>query len=302
MDKKRLGSTAISAGLPGMVVIVMIMIIFGVYVGFTFTNTNTFKPVLVPSTAVSESSTRSETNATSAVFQIPTPSGSDTDTSLAISLQLSLAPSNGSLGEIVIREDLLNVLNTRNNVSAKQDWLYSPNYLNPFDPCGPPGPLGFAVFQGYYDRSNYSSATALTLYNSSIPFFCTTNIFPITYYLFNASSDVASSYTSNGPQYPSGEGFPLAVSYSTGGYWTGGYFQSSSEFHYFPRGTYTVIATDEWGQLVILHFDVVSPVITWPVTTVTVNPSTYSTCTSVTTTFVNYTSTETVTECRVLQS
>lgn len=295
MNSKRLNRSAVSAGISGLIVIVIVAVIFATYVGFTFSqSTSTTSTLPFPVTTVNETSTISYQ--TSTVYQIPTQSASDTNSTLGISLELKIVLSNDS-GWPVISAQVLNIKNVQNNVSAADEWRYPSDSLNPFSPCGAIGPLGFAVFQGYYNLSNFSSANALTLYNSNVSYTCTTISSPIVYFIFNASSNFASPYSSNGPQYPSIGGVPMSVDYMTSGYWTGSVYQSDAEYHYFSPGTYTVIAADEWGGLVILHFVVTQGIATIPISTIS-STAYISVCSSITTTILNYTSILTVTECK----
>ena len=81
-------------------------------------------------------------------------------------------------------------------MTAADDWPY-PNTSS--IPCGnyDQFPTEFAVLQGHYDMSNYTSASALTLYDPGDFYSCPTEVFPGPYLLFAPLSDnVSRSYSS----------------------------------------------------------------------------------------------------------
>ena len=181
--------SAISLGVVSLVVIAIILIVgFGVFLS-TILNTGT-----TSTSSGSNSSTQSTTPATSTSI-MPTQSSSNSLSGLR--LDLFVAPSNLSYGE-VINVDEYNALNSLNNVRNNNEFQYPANSLNPYDPCGLIGPVGFAVFQGYFDLSNYTTATALRLYNETGDTCITTVSVQDSYYSFQPRSDLATLV------YPSG--------------------------------------------------------------------------------------------------
>jgi len=49
----------------------------------------------------------------------------------------------------------------------------------------------------------------------------------------------------------------VSLSFTTEGYWTGGQYSGTpASFQEFPSGTYTVLAADEWGKVVLSYFTV----------------------------------------------
>lgn len=285
---------AISLGISALIVIVLILVVgFGVFLNSTFNTTQTTSAN--PGT-INTSSNNSSSPATTATTAFYSESQQSLNSTSGLRLDLVVAPSNGSLGSIVININEYNTLDQVNNVTIENNWNYSEQYLNPFDGCGLTEPLGLAIFQGYYDLANYTRASALTLYNTSVAISCTTTVnVPTSYYSIRAQSDQAAVV------YPSTNfvdlNTTLSLSFTTKGYWTGGIGSgSSAAFHVFPSGNYTVLAADEWGKVVLVHF-VISGTGS---TTASSQPQTTSTgygCTSTTTTFVNVTVTRTATEC-----
>ena len=239
---------AISLGAVSLVVVAIILIVgFGVFLS-TILNTGT-----TSTSSGSSTSTQSTTPATSTSIS---PTQSSSNSSSGLRLDLFVAPSNGSVGSLVINVDEYNTLSVANNISLMNEWQYPPTSLNPYDPCGAPSVVGFAVIHGYYNLSNYTKANALTLYNTTFAFTCTTTYVGDYHYLFLPDSNVAIISYSGQTLY----NFSTLLSFSTRGYWTGGYGVGvgSATFHDFPQGNYTVLAADEWGKVVLVHFEVSS--------------------------------------------
>lgn len=187
-----------------------------------------------------------------------TTSSSTMNASIGLQLELQLsANSGGSLG---ISVDELNILNSTNNITAESDWAYPPAFLNPDSECdvslpyfGPETPFGFAVLQGYYGVNNFTAAKALPLYNTSEISSCVhysatfSSVNP--YYSFAPLSNQGNYF------YPGVQIHQFdSVTITTFGYWTGGISVPPVLFHRFTPGEYTVLAADEWGQIVLLHY------------------------------------------------
>ena len=221
-----------------------------------------------PSSTTSSSivdSTYSQATASSSI-QIPALSSSSASNA-SLGLRLDLQLSTNSRGYLTIEADEYDMDNSTNNATASDRWAYSAASLDPFNSCGAtPVPLGFAIFSGYYGKENYSMAQALTLWNATVATPCATNI-PIASFGFLPQSDAAVAYSSSHQIIYTTN---TSMQYAGVGYWTG--FVASLQppvFHSFASGAYTVLAADEWGQVVLLHFDVVSTV----TTTTTTSPS-----------------------------
>ena len=168
-------------------------------------------------------------------------------------LNLNLQVNAGGNGTFTVTAYESNLLSSVNNVTEANQWKYPVDLLNPANNCAPTNnPVGFAIFQGYYGMSNYTSGKALPLYNTNVEFHCTENIYP-NEYVFQPLSDSISVY--NHGQFETNG--TASLSLLTGGYWTGGAgTPTSASFSEF-RGVYTVLAADEWGNVLLLHFTVV---------------------------------------------
>jgi hypothetical protein len=177
--------------------------------------------------------------------------------------------SNGG-ANITISVEELNLLDSVNNQTQTNQWKYPSESLNPYDNCDSNGPVGFAIFQGYYGMDNYSQARSLYLYNTTYVSLCTMNSSPFVY-LFAPMSDYISVYLGGQPYYNG----TAAISFATSGYWTGGAGTSSpATFNSFPSGVYTILGADEWGDVVLLHFTVIGS------STGSVTTSSLTTCAS----------------------
>lgn len=178
--------------------------------------------------------------------------------SLELRLYLNTSSSSGPGVSVSMFADAYNPSSSTANVTAANDWVVP---LGGTDgaPCGDEGQtVGFAIAQGYYTSSTITAAKLLDLVNPSATYNC-----PIyfgygsaTGFLFQPMSDGGASYGCIGvsPRCLTGNAtatynlFPLTVT---------GYYQGDT-FTGFPQGTYTVLAEDEWGALVLAYFEVSS--------------------------------------------
>lgn len=241
---------ALSLGVASLVIIVIILIVgFGLYLETALnssTTTSNHTSATPPSSSTNTVFFKGNTRTT---VTYPPTSTYSTFPASGLRLQLSISPSNYSVRLLVFNAEEYNKLNSVNNVSLAKDWKYSQFKLNPYNPCGLSGPVGFAVFQGYYDQTNYTRAKTLPLYNDTVTFACTTTIGEHgSFYSIEPNSDQATFFSSGSTQYPT----TLSSSFTTKGYWNNG------SFHNFSPGPYTVLGADEWGKIVIVHIVVSS--------------------------------------------
>jgi len=167
-------------------------------------------------------------------------------TGLRLDLNLSTDPSSG----LIVKLDEYNTLGSANNVSAANQWQIPKDNLTGYCTTNL---MGFAVYMGNYELNNYTLGEPLALNPPNVQMNCSLANQP-TYYLFDPDSSLASiSPESNFPSTPS-KSMVISESNSMAGYWTG--TKNSPLFNYFLPGVYTIVAVDEWGQVVLLHFDV----------------------------------------------
>jgi hypothetical protein len=137
------------------------------------------------------------------------------------------------------------------NVSKAKSWPLEGLILGP---CGTLNmPMGLAVYGGYYTAANVSSARPLGLFPPSA--YPCPAILLVDRYAFQPLSGNATIFVNVGggvavptPEEPT----PISQSLVVSKIYVAGVAQAMG------RGTYTVAAGDEWGQLVLLYFTVTS--------------------------------------------
>lgn len=172
-------------------------------------------------------------------------------------LRLSLSEnssvvSNGGGVELFI--DLYNTLSEPVNVSSADLWPVANLSLSA---CGRTIlPYGLAIFKGYYGVGNVTTATALDIFSpsntnssSSTGSDCPNPaLFSVPRFYFNPNSDMA--------LIGNGRTLQMSLSMTFEGYWVAN-VGVPLMLHPFTPGIYTVVCGDEWGNLVLGHFDAV---------------------------------------------
>lgn len=187
----------------------------------------------------------------------PSTSSSTSTTNPSTGLRLDLRLFSNSTGNIYVFEDEYNTLNDFNNVTAANAWASPPSDLN--DVCGT-NAEAYAVYQGDYGSGNLTQATPLQMGLRGPAGSCSSESMGL--YTFRPQSDV---FTPSGHQ--GGSVSPAQVnstqSVNLQGYWTtsaqtslNSTLYQGNTFVFFPSGTYTVAAFDQWGDVAILHFDI----------------------------------------------
>jgi hypothetical protein len=152
-------------------------------------------------------------------------------------VRLGLHVSSNSTGYLTISVSEANLFDVTNLVPPADAWSFSPTSLNPYAACPVAGPFGFAILQGYLDGKNYTAGKTLLQHDPSKAQTCSTQ---------SSSSLTLPAF-----------GNASTTEYSTNGFWaaaSGG--TPTAQFQRFPVGAYTVVAADEWGDVVLLHFRV----------------------------------------------
>jgi hypothetical protein len=216
--------------------------------GKTGTKTTGTPTSTTGTTTITTTSTTSSTLTTSATTtDISGLNSASTESVNGLSLSLSTNRTTYQPGqEIAITVDEKNTLSTTNNLPATDN--LPPEFVSGF-PNDPSFPLGLAVLQGNYTVSNYSTVTPLIVYNPG-EVYTGTSITAPTSYSFSPFIDVA---VLNGGEYNSSNAIRLHIEISVNVYWPNNESASSNNFE---PGIYTVVAGDEWGTLVVLHFTV----------------------------------------------
>jgi hypothetical protein len=170
---------------------------------------------------------------------------------LSLSLYLdSKTYQQGQQVNIAVYEK--NTLKTTNIIAASAKWPLSRLGVGP---CGTFNyPFGFAIFQGNYTAANVSSATPLQIYQPAT-YTCPMIIGDISSYVFQSLSDTASVFQVS-ESTAVFNNMEMNTEFEPGprGYWASN--NIGAAFTLFDPGVYTVVAGDEWGALVVVHFTV----------------------------------------------
>ena len=173
-----------------------------------------------------------------------------------LSLSLSLDAATYQPGQVIMMfVDERNTSSKMNHVPSSSRWPLNGLELGPSYPCGILSsyyPFGVAIFQGYLTSLNLSKATPLNLNEPNVIMHgCILKIGHDFAYDFKPLSDI--EVLGYGNTISDLSNIVLKDEIDLKGYWTN---DSISEFKYFEPGVYTIVAGDEWGALVILHFTV----------------------------------------------
>ena len=182
---------------------------------------------------------------------ISIPRGLNSSTDSANGLRLSLDLWTNSTGALDLKVSEFNTLDEVNNVTMGGDF---PPIRNTWtgSACSS-SPIGYEIVEGNYGASIFTQATALSLGIQS-PVQCAEVMGGSGVISFKPLSDGAS------------------LSLASSGFWMGSFEAYSGStcsnlspspgcqlsFVTFPPGPYTVVAGDEWGDVVILHFTIQS--------------------------------------------
>ena len=156
--------------------------------------------------------------------------------------------------QVNILVDEKNTLKTTNTISASTKWPLSRLGVGP---CGPVNyPFGIAIFQGNYTAANVSSATPLQIYQPAT-YTCPMTLGDISSYVFQPLSDTASVFQmSESTAVFNNMEMNTEFEPAPTGYWASN--NIGAVFTHFEPGVYTVVAGDEWGAVVVVHFTVTS--------------------------------------------
>jgi hypothetical protein len=184
---------------------------------------------------------------------IPAESNSSLDPSNGLRLGLTLSTSSTGALNVTVSE--FNTLDHVNDVTDGSGFPPATNRTDFYEWYGgicSNSPIGYEVVQGNYGENNFTQGTALALAIQS-PVQCAEVGGGSNNYISNPLSDVAN------------------LSRASSGFWIGSLVAYSGNpcfddldpgpscplsFVSFPPGTYSVVAGDEWGQIVVLHFTI----------------------------------------------
>jgi len=172
-----------------------------------------------------------------------------------LELFLSLDSKTYQSGQQVgIDIDEKNTLSKTNTIISSAKW---PVIGLGVGPCGVLNyPFGIVIFQGNYTAANISSGTPLQIYEPGI-YHCPMTLAGITSYVFQPLSDNAALFQMS-ESTPVINNMEMDTEFEPAptGYWASN--DVGATFTNFEPGVYTVVAGDEWGALVVVHFTVAS--------------------------------------------
>ena len=172
---------------------------------------------------------------------------------LILSLSLD-AKTYQQYQDVSITIDEKNTLSKTNRVAAADKWPVRGLTLGP---CSQGSPFGVAVYQGDHNSRSISALTPLVIFTPNALYHCPAFAWGEgSSYDFYASSDIAAIRYSCDPPCTESYDTQLYRELSLTHYWDGSY---PSTIHSFEPGDYTIVAADEWGNMVILHFTVAEP-------------------------------------------
>ena len=178
----------------------------------------------------------------------------DSDSAIGVDLSLALnstviSPGHGQDLQTVV--EVLNTLPRVNNVSVANDFPVRPLQAK----CLPGDytPIVIQMYSGRYDSGNITDASPLP-YILSCPAVSSGSMVAEYYYLFQPDSANATLY---GRDYVGNLSNTGQMSLRLVDQISIHQFSSGFPNGAFPAGTYTLMVEDWWGQMVILHFQVV---------------------------------------------
>ncbi len=176
---------------------------------------------------------------------------STSNSNLTLGLQLSLSVSNATIWRdngLSVHISLNNTMSTQNKVSPPLNgtWLGSDN----LDICSG-YPIEVQIFSGNYSAGNLSEETPLELIRPYSVGGCPGRT-PVAVTFAPLSGNITSPDVEVINQ--------SAASVEYWGYWGGATFPPSNSYDFtsFAPGVYTVEGLDWWGQVAVLHFQVVA--------------------------------------------
>jgi hypothetical protein len=140
-----------------------------------------------------------------------------------------------------------------NNTLSSSVTVNATSLENPVHgPCSQEFATGVRVYAEHDTFANLSKASELLLFDPSLEYPCVT--VQIYQYTFSPRSDIANVTWSSS----SSLGTRAVNETSTlTGYWIASEEGGNYSFHLFPRGNYTILVFDAWGQEVLGYFEIV---------------------------------------------
>jgi hypothetical protein len=205
------------------------------YAGQTYNFTAPLEPVSVTCATLFVPS--GKTSVSILAFQMSCPSGN----SDALRLQMSISSNETTMGQTIqVNVSEFNTLASQNNISTSE------GYQVPVALSACPNtnfqPFGIALYRGHYTAQNVSLGAQLQIFP---PTACPLYERYISGYVFEPNSDIATILPGSGLT-------PMSASLDI----VNGTAVGEGQGTLLDPGSYTVVAADEWGNMVFLYFQV----------------------------------------------
>ncbi len=148
-------------------------------------------------------------------------------------------------GHVLITGWLNSTSDSIETVNASNSWIQGSEKLWT-KPCTSGWPIGLGVMQGHYTQDNYTLGALLPLPHPL--YYCPAQVGAPSYFLLEPHSSKALVDIGGSPQY-----WVIETSY-TFGYTLGEGLSGGSGPNQLPTGVYTVVLTDEWGDVLTTNF------------------------------------------------
>ncbi|MGI0090502.1 MAG: hypothetical protein ACREBS_02215 [Nitrososphaerales archaeon] len=165
---------------------------------------------------------------------------------------------------IKISWSIINISPTQNNLTATDNWGFKGLLSDPCDTGSSQNkiysPAGIAILRGYYETSNLSLASALPIWASiECPANAAVNISSYSFLPKNDEGHYSGYYISSENQQTMKGEFPFTATYSATVYASNrsGGMMPYNNLGSSLQSSYTLVAGDEWGDLVLTHFTVI---------------------------------------------
>jgi len=113
------------------------------------------------------------------------------------------------------------------------------------------GLVQYVLYQGNYGLGNLTQGMPLRQTGG-----IGLSLYDYSYCIFNPLSTQATIYSAPGPFYSNPFPANASVSASLLGFWVSNPAHPEGDYALFPAGTYTVAASDQWGNVALSHFTV----------------------------------------------
>jgi hypothetical protein len=190
----------------------------------------------------------STSSSAAASIQVSAASVSRLNPQTGLNLTLNLTANANPYPTITVEAYDVNTLGRANNLTTSGDWAVS----GPLSGACASDLVEYVLYQGNYGPGNFTQGTPLS--QTQGIGICTT--FATSYCIFSPLSTEATIYWAPNDLQLNPSPANASVSATFLGFWGTNPAYPQGAYLLFPAGTYTVAATDQWGNIVLSHFTV----------------------------------------------